>query len=78
MGALLGSFYCAGKTPAEIQEIAKAITKNWLRQNMLGDITFPRSGFLAGQTLSGLAEIGMIPVGGSAFRHLPHVAVKAL
>ena len=32
---------------------------------------------MAGQTLSGLAEIGMIPVGGSAFRHLPHVAVKA-
>jgi carbamoyl-phosphate synthase large subunit len=32
---------------------------------------------MAGQTLRGLAEIGMIPVGGSGFRHLPHVAVKA-
>jgi len=52
MGALLGSFYCAGKTPVEIQEIAKTITKHWLRQNIIGDLTFPHGGFLAGQTLS--------------------------
>ncbi len=52
MGALLGSFYCAGKTPLEIQEISKTITKTWLRQNMIGDLTFPHGGFLAGQTLS--------------------------
>jgi NTE family protein len=52
MGALLGSFYCAGKTPLEIQEISKTITKHWLRQNMIGDLTFPHGGFLAGQTLS--------------------------
>jgi carbamoyl-phosphate synthase large subunit len=32
---------------------------------------------MAGRTLRELADIGMIPVGGSAFRHLPHVAVKA-
>jgi carbamoyl-phosphate synthase large subunit len=32
---------------------------------------------MAGRTVRDLAEIGMIPVGGSAFRHLPHVAVKA-
>ena len=52
MGALLGSFYCAGKTPAEVQEISKTITKHWLRQNIIGDLTFPHGGFLAGQTLS--------------------------
>jgi NTE family protein len=52
MGALLGSFYCAGKSPAEIQEISKTITKHWLRQNIFGDLTFPHGGFLAGQTLS--------------------------
>jgi NTE family protein len=52
MGALLGSFYCAGKSPAEIQEIARTITKHWLRQNIFGDLTFPHGGFLAGQTLS--------------------------
>ncbi len=52
MGALLGSFYCAGKTPAEIQDISKTITKHWLRQNIIGDLTFPHGGFLAGQTLS--------------------------
>jgi NTE family protein len=52
MGALLGSFYCAGKTPAEIQEISKTITKHWLRQNIISDLTFPHGGFLAGQTLS--------------------------
>src|ERR1700687_3930234 len=52
MGALLGSFFCAGKTPAEIQKISATITKHWLRENMFGDLTFPHGGFLAGQTLS--------------------------
>jgi carbamoyl-phosphate synthase large subunit len=32
---------------------------------------------MAGRSLGDLADIGVIPVGGSAFRHLPHVAVKA-
>jgi NTE family protein len=52
MGALLGGFYSAGKTPAEIEVIARTITRTWLLENILGDITFPHSGFLAGQTLS--------------------------
>ena len=51
MGALFGSFYCAERSP-EIQEISKTITKHWLRQNIIGDLTFPHGGFLAGQTLS--------------------------
>ena len=52
MGALLGSFYCAGNSPARIQEIARGITKRWLFENIFGDLTFPHSGFMAGQTLS--------------------------
>jgi NTE family protein len=69
MGALLGSFYCAGKSPAEIQEISKTITKRWLWENIIGDLTFPHSGFLAGQTLSaflrsvlGLVEFHQLPI----------------
>lgn len=53
MGALLGSFFCAGYSPAQIQEISRGITKKWLFKNIFGDLTFPHSGFMAGQTLSG-------------------------
>src|SRR5207248_5650053 len=49
MGALLGGFFCAGKTPTQIEEIARTITKRWLFENIMGDLTFPHSGFLAGQ-----------------------------
>lgn len=52
MGALLGGFFCAGKTPSEIEVISRSITKRWLWENIMGDLTFPHSGFLAGQTLS--------------------------
>lgn len=52
MGALLGSFYCAGHSPARIQEIARGITRRWLFENIVGDLTVPHSGFMAGQTLS--------------------------
>lgn len=69
MGALLGSFFCAGKTPTEIQEISKTITKRWLWENILGDLTFPHAGLLAGQTLGaflrsvlGLVEFDQLPV----------------
>lgn len=53
MGALIGSFFCAGKTPTHLEEIARSITKRWLLEHMLGDVTFPLSGFLAGQTILG-------------------------
>jgi NTE family protein len=69
MGALLGSFFCAGKSPLQIEEIAATITKRWLWENILGDITFPHSGFLAGQTLSaflrsvlGNVEFNQLPI----------------
>ncbi len=53
MGALLGSFFCAGHSPSKIEDISRSITKKWLLKNMFGDLTFPHSGFMAGQTLSG-------------------------
>jgi NTE family protein len=69
MGALLGSFFCAGKSPLEIQEISKTITKQWLFKNIFGDLTFPHSGLMAGQTLSsflrgilGLAEFDQLMI----------------
>ncbi len=52
MGALLGSFFCAGLSPEKIRQVSATITKQWLRKNMLADLTPPYSGFLAGQTLS--------------------------
>ncbi|HVO33625.1 MAG TPA: patatin-like phospholipase family protein, partial [Elusimicrobiota bacterium] len=51
MGALLGSFYCAGKSAGQIQDIARTITKRWLVENIFRDLTFPHSGAMAGQTL---------------------------
>ena len=51
MGALLGSYYCAGLSPARVEAEARKITKIWLRKNVITDLTFPRSGFLAGHTL---------------------------
>ena len=68
MGALLGGFLCAGKTPLEIEEIARTITKRWLWENIMGDLTFPRAGFLAGQTLSAFLR-GII--GHVEFHQLP-------
>ncbi len=52
MGALLGSFYCAGNSPDRIRDIARTITKRWLLGNIFGDLTIPHSGFMSGQTLN--------------------------
>ncbi len=68
MGALLGSFYCAGKTPEEIRIISQTITKHWLRQNIFADLTFPHGGFLAGQTLSAFLRSVL---GNAEFKQLP-------
>jgi NTE family protein len=69
MGALLGSFFCAGLNPARIQEVAQSITKRWLYENVLGDLSFPHSGFLGGHTLHaflrgilGLVEFSQLPI----------------
>lgn len=68
MGALLGGFFAAGKTPTEIEEVSRTITKHWLFQNIMGDITFPLSGFLAGQTLSAFLRS---VIGTIEFQQLP-------
>jgi NTE family protein len=68
MGALLGGFFCAGKSPTQIEEIARTITKRWLWENIMGDLTFPHSGFLAGQTLSAFLRS---VVGNVEFHQLP-------
>ena len=68
MGALLGGFFCAGKTPTQIEEIARTITKRWLFENIMGDITFPHAGFMAGQTLSAFLRS---VVGNVEFPQLP-------
>lgn len=51
MGALLGSYFCAGLTPAQVEQQARSITSSWLRKNILTDLSLPNSGFLAGHTL---------------------------
>ena len=47
MGALLGAFYSSGMTPAEIEGVAKSISraKLWSMSNL----AIPRSGFLTGK-----------------------------
>ncbi|MBI3013434.1 MAG: patatin-like phospholipase family protein [Elusimicrobia bacterium] len=54
MGALIASFYAAGKSAEEIEEIAHSITKVWLRRNFLSDLNlpWPHGGLLLGQTVS--------------------------
>lgn len=46
MGALIGAFYAAGKTPDELEEIAKTITRARLWR--MADFTVPRSGIIQG------------------------------
>ncbi len=47
IGALIGSFYAAGKTPSELEEIALSITKKKLFA--LSDITLPWQGLILGR-----------------------------
>ena len=52
----------------EIEAIARNITKRWLFENMMGDFTFPLSGFLAGQTLNAFLRS---VIGHIEFQQLP-------
>ena len=36
--------------PEEFQEVAAAVDKSWLYENLLWDLTLPRSGLFAGKT----------------------------
>ncbi|MFH1259844.1 MAG: patatin-like phospholipase family protein [Elusimicrobiota bacterium] len=51
IGALIGSFYAAGKSIDELEEIAKSITKQWLIRNFLTDLSISRSGLFGGQKI---------------------------
>jgi NTE family protein len=47
MGALIGAFYAAGKSPDELEKIAQSITRKKLWQMV--DLTFPRAGVIKGK-----------------------------
>jgi NTE family protein len=66
MGALIGSFYAQGRTPAELEEIALSITKKKLLS--LADFTLPWQGLLLGrQMLKFLKSV----LGDASFEDLP-------
>ena len=54
MGALIASFYAAGKSVAEIEQIAHSINKVWLRRTFLSDLNLPtfHGGLFAGDSIS--------------------------
>lgn len=54
MGALLGSFYAAGRSVEEIAEIARGITR--ARFYGLADVTFPWKGLVKGQRVHGFLK----------------------
>ncbi len=51
MGSLIAGCYAAGYEPEEIEELALKIDKAWVYENLFWDITVPRSGIFAGETL---------------------------
>ena len=51
MGSLIAGCFAAGYEPDEIEELALRIDKAWVYENLFWDITVPRSGFFAGETL---------------------------
>lgn len=51
MGSIIAGCYAAGYEPEEIEELALRIDKSWVYENLFWDVTVPRSGFFAGDTL---------------------------
>ncbi len=51
MGSLIAGCYAAGYEPEEIEELALRIDKSWVYENLFWDLTLPRSGIFAGETL---------------------------
>ncbi len=51
MGSLIAGCFAAGYEPEEIEQLALRIDKSWVYENLFWDITVPRSGFFAGDTL---------------------------
>ncbi|MBI4679559.1 MAG: patatin-like phospholipase family protein [Elusimicrobia bacterium] len=51
MGSLLGGFLALGMDADEMEEVAVRIDKSWVFENFLWDLTLPRSGLFAGESL---------------------------
>jgi NTE family protein len=51
MGSVIAGCYAAGYEPEEIESMARRIDKAWVYENLFWDLTVPRSGFFAGETL---------------------------
>jgi NTE family protein len=51
MGSLIAGCFAAGYEPEEIEELALRIDKSWVYENLFWDLTIPRSGLFAGDTL---------------------------
>ncbi len=51
MGSLIAACYAAGYEPETIEELAIRIDKSWVMENLFWDLTVPRSGVFAGETL---------------------------
>ncbi|MBI4375498.1 MAG: patatin-like phospholipase family protein [Elusimicrobia bacterium] len=51
IGALMAGFYALGLEPEEMEEIAVGVDRGWVYENLFWDLTLPRSGLFAGQTL---------------------------
>ena len=51
MGSLIAGCYAAGFEPEEIEQLALRVDKSWVYENLFWDLTIPRSGLFAGETL---------------------------
>lgn len=51
MGSLIAACYASGYEPEEIEDLAIRIDKSWVLENLFWDMTVPRSGVFAGETL---------------------------
>ncbi len=51
MGSLVAGLSALGLEPEEIEDLALRIDKGWVYENLFWDLTLPRSGLFAGQTL---------------------------
>ncbi|MDE2314658.1 MAG: patatin-like phospholipase family protein, partial [Elusimicrobia bacterium] len=68
MGSFLGGMFALGMEPEEMEQIACSIDRGWVYENLLWDLTVPRSGFFAGETLLRLLRSYF---GSKEFRDIP-------
>ena len=51
IGSLVGGLLALGLEPEEIEDIAVRTSKGWIYENLFLDLTLPRSGLFAGETM---------------------------